>query len=91
MPEIFQNTYGDSVGMVVVAQAQLYNPHEDGGMFSPHWRTHLAPVSLGSETAQAAIGYLSGDPTGSGAGGIGGLVGNLTALTGGGIDEIFAH
>jgi len=91
MPEIFENTYGDSVGMVVVAQAQIYNPHEEGGMFSPHWRTHLAPVSLGSETAQAAIGYLSGDPTGSGAAGIGGLVGNLTALTGGGIDEIFAH
>lgn len=93
IPDVFVNTYGDSVGMITVAQAQLYSPHSDGGLFSPHWRTHLAPVSLGSDTASAAAGWIPGAGSASeGApGGVGGLVGSLTGVAGSGIDAIIAH
>ena len=92
IPQVFQNTYGDSVGMITVAQAQIYNPHEDGGMFSPHWRTHLAPVSLGSDLANAAGGFISGTPSTSesATGGAGGLINALSSL-GGAVDEVIVH
>lgn len=93
VPDVFQNTYGDSVGMITVAQAQIYNPHADGGMFSPHWRTHLAPVQLNAGTAEAASGYMSsssssseGDPSA-----VSGLFGTISSLVGDGIDGLMAH
>ncbi len=93
IPDVFQNTYGDTVGMITVAQAQIYSPHSDGGLFSPHWRTHLAPVTMGSDTANAAAGWIPGaGSTSEGApGGVGGLVGSLAGLAGSGIDAIIAH
>lgn len=93
IPNVFQNTYGDTVGMITVAQAQIYSPHSDGGLFSPHWRTHLSPVTLGSDTANAAAGWIPGaGSSGEGApGGVGGLVGSLTSLGGSGIDAVMAH
>jgi len=93
IPDVFQNTYGDTVGMVTVAQAQLYSPHSDGGLFSPHWRTHLAPVTLGSDTASAASSFLGGASSASESapGGVGGLMNSLTGLSGSGIDAIIAH
>jgi hypothetical protein len=93
IPDVFQNTYGDSVGMITVAQAQIYNPHVEGGMFSPHWRTHLAPVQLSSGTAEAAGGYVGGAPaSGEGdPGAVGGLLSTINSLTGDGIDGLMAH
>ena len=93
IPDVFQNTYGDSVGMITVAQAQVYNPHIEGGMFSPHWRTHLSPVQLNSGTAEAAGGYLisagvsgEADPAA-----VGGLLAIIETITGDGIDQLLAH
>jgi len=93
IPDVFVNTYGDTVGMITVAQAQIYNPHSDGGMFSPHWRTHLAPVDLGSDNAEAAAGYLitagvggEGDP-----GAVSGLIAVISSVTGSGIEDLIAH
>ncbi len=93
IPDVFQNTYGDSVGMITVAQAQIYNPHADGGMFSPHWRTHLAPVQLNSGTAEAAGGYVGGAPAaGEGdPGAVSGLLGTINSLVGDGVDGLMAH
>ncbi len=93
IPDVFVNTYGDSVGMITVAQAQIYNPHSNGGMFSPHWRTHLAPVDLSSDSAEAAAGYLigagiggEGDP-----GAVSGLISIISSVTGSGIEDLIAH
>lgn len=92
MPAVFQNTYGDTVGMVTIAQAQIYNPHEGGGLFSPHWRVHLAPVSLGSDVLDAAGGFISGAGSASEGSpeGVGGLTSALGSL-GSGMDQLFAH
>jgi hypothetical protein len=94
IPDVFQNTYGDSIGMLTIAQAQIYNPHIDGGMFSPHWRTHLAPVALEEGTAEGAATFLltqsfsesGADPTT-----IGGLLAVIQSITGGDIDDLLAH
>ena len=93
IPDVFQNPYGGMVGMLTVAQAQIYSPHSDGGLFSPHWRTHLAPVTMGSDTANAAAGWIPGAGSTSEAavGGVGGLVGSLGVLSGSGVDAIIAH
>jgi hypothetical protein len=94
LPAVFQNTYGDSVGMLTIAQAQLYNPHIEGGMFSPHWRTHLAPVELQGNTAEGAASYLlsaSFSSTGVDPTTVGGLLAVVQSLTGGGIDDLLAH
>jgi len=93
IPDVFQNTYGDSIGMITVAQAQIYNPHEDGGMFSPHWRTHLAPVDIGSDTAESAAGYLISAGIGGEAdpAAVGGLIAVIESITGDGIEDLFAH
>jgi hypothetical protein len=94
IPAVFQNTYGDSVGMLTIAQAQIYNPHIEGGMFSPHWRTHLTPVVLEGSTAEGAATYLlsssfasmGADPTA-----ISGLLAVVQSITGGGIEDLLAH
>lgn len=94
IPAVFQNTYGDSVGMLTIAQAQIYNPHIEGGMFSPHWRTHLTPVELESNTAEGAATYLlssSFAETGADPFAIGGLLAVVQSLTGGGIEDLLAH
>jgi hypothetical protein len=93
IPAVFQNTYGDTVGMVTVAQAQIYNPHEDGGLFSPHWRTHLSPVTLTSDLANSASSAILGSPAGSEAapGGLSGMVASLAQFAGGAITDVMAH
>ncbi len=67
IPDFFQNDYGDSAGMVTIAQAQLYNPHFDGGMFSPHWRTHMYPVSMPTADAAQAAVFMAAAAAASGA------------------------
>jgi len=94
IPAVFQNTYGDAVGMLTIAQAQVYNPHIEGGMFSPHWRTHLTPVELETTTAEGAATYLlSSSFAGTGADPftIGGLLAVVQSITGGGIEDLLAH
>ncbi len=93
IPDVFENAYGDTVGMITIAQAQIYNPHSEGGMFSPHWRTHLAPVQIGSDTAETAATYLisagvgsEGDPAA-----VGGLISVITSITGDGVEDLLAH
>lgn len=94
LPDFFENTYGDSVGMLTVAQAQIYNPHIGGGMFSPHWRTHLAPVELDEAVTENAATYLlstSFGSTGANPASVGGLLSVIESITGGGIEDLFAH
>lgn len=92
IPDVFANSFGDELGMITIAQSQIYNPHEAGGMFSPHWRTHLHPVQLSPDEASAAGGFASTGPFGDAdAGAIGGFVGLLDIVGSTGLDELFAH
>ena len=92
IPAFFTNSFGDELGMITVAQAQIYNPHEAGGMFSPHWRTHLHPVQLSPDEANAAGGFASTGPFGEAdPSAIGGMLGVIDVLASTGIDELFAH
>ena len=97
-PGIFENPYGDSVGIITVGMSQLYNPflppdaddEEDinSGMFSPHWRTHLSPVVMGSDVAEAASAGIGGSSSGGGAGG---LMTGIVNMLGDGVDAVMAH
>ncbi len=91
IPAVFANPYGDATGMVTIAQARIYNPHSEGGMFSPHWRTHLRPVELATGTAEAAVGYLvsSGVASGGDPGAVAGLL--SVAPTLGIADPMMSH
>ena len=62
-------------------------------MFSPHWRTHLAPVSIGSDTAEAAAMYLISAGVTSEASplAVGGLISIIESVTGDGNEQHFAH
>ena len=92
IPDFFTNSFGDELGMITVAQAQIYNPHVEGGMFSPHWRTHLHPVQLNPDEASAAGGFASTGPFAEAdPSAIGGMLGVIDVLASTGIDELFAH
>jgi len=96
IPAVFQNDLGDDFGMLTIAQANVYNPHSSGGLFSPHWRTHLAPVQLGPSEAGdvassvvAAAGSVAAAGVDSGA--VTGLVSMVGAFAGSPIEQIIAH
>lgn len=99
LPRVFRNDLGDSFGMLTVAQASVYNPHSEGGLFSPHWRTHLTPVQLGpGETGTiagalgSAFGALGGGAGGADPAAIGGLVGMAQSLGAtSALEEMIAH
>lgn len=95
IPDVFNNSLGDNMGMITLAQAKIYNPHEEGGLFSPHWRTHLVPVSLGTDVAESAVSSMAGGSMPGGVtpdpGATGGLLGNLVGVVGSGIDALIAH
>jgi hypothetical protein len=91
---VFQNSLGDTMGMITVAQAQIYNPHEGGALFSPHWRVHLSPVSLGSDVVDGATSFIPGSQGAAEAAsgeGVAGMVTGLAGLAGSGMDALFAH
>jgi len=93
LPEVFDNGWGETVGMVTMAQAQVYNPHEEGGMFAPHWRTHLVPVTFGADdTGDVMGGAGSTAPPGDvgiDPGAIGGAIGGIPGLAG--LSDLMAH
>ena len=93
IPDVFANPYGDATGMVTVAQARIYNPHSDGGMFSPHWRTHLAPVELGTGTAEAAVAWIasSGIAAEGESAAVAGLLTVVEPMAGPGAGGLLAH
>ncbi|HCP44459.1 MAG TPA: hypothetical protein DIU15_00255 [Deltaproteobacteria bacterium] len=90
IPDHFQNPFGDTLGMMTFAQAQIYNPHEEGGLFSPHWRSHLTPVDVDDSTIEDVSAFLLSPPAelGSSSSGLFGLV---TEITGVPLNEIIAH
>jgi len=90
IPDHFQNPFGDAVGMMTIAQAQVYNPHEDGGLFSPHWRTHLSPVDIDNSTIEAVGTFLVNPPAelGSSSAGLFNLISEITGVP---LNEIVAH
>jgi hypothetical protein len=96
IPDVFQNDLGDNFGMLTIAQANIYNPHSAGGLFSPHWRTHLAPVQLGPGALNDVAGSVAGG-LGGGAGvpldpaAVSGLLGMVGAFAGSPFEDLLAH
>ncbi len=59
VPQHFDNLYNEIVGMVTVAQAEVYNPYDDS-MFVPQWRSRLVPVDALDDLPADLISYLYG-------------------------------
>jgi hypothetical protein len=94
LPEVFRNPMGETTGMLTLSQAQIYSPHEDDGLFGPHWRTHMTPLKI-SEIGDDIFGGLFSSPMPADAGvdpsASGGAMANLFSVTGAGVDALFAH
>jgi hypothetical protein len=99
LPAVFRNDLGDNFGMLTIAQANIYNPHSEGGLFSPHWRTHLAPVEFGpGQAGEVASSISAAFNTVAGGGGtptdpsaVAGLIGLVTAFAGSPFEDLIAH
>ena len=96
IPDVFRNDLGDTFGMMTIAQANIYNPHSAGGLFSPHWRTHLAPVELGPGALSDVAGGLAGGVSGSSGvpvdpAAIEGLLSMVSAFAGSPFEDLLAH
>tara|TARA_Y100001968_G_scaffold258774_1_gene245837 strand:+ start:2223 stop:3710 length:1488 start_codon:yes stop_codon:yes gene_type:complete len=96
LPDVFNNDLGDNFGMLTIAQANIYNPHSEGGLFSPHWRTHLAPVELGPNALTDVAGGVLGGIGGSAGlpidpGAAAGLVSMVGAFADSPFEDLLAH
>ncbi|MCK6526400.1 pilus assembly protein TadG-related protein [Myxococcota bacterium] len=63
VPQHFENTYNEWIGLVTVAQAEVYNTYEGYAddeqlMFIPQWRSRLVPIDQLGELPWELFSYL---------------------------------